>query len=259
MLVSTPASADVLSFFVHEETVPGANDVTVGPVDLLNGGYSEIISFDGAGGFVTTAYADFTQYRIGDGVIPGNVSGVSSQLGVIGGDANEYGVYALFTATGTVAPVAPGIFQFTGTSASATVWIDYNLDTTKAFGATASDPVTLAGNAEDYMILSASTLYSGTGILTGVGGFFDIVFSDPTLTNFGTDLDGQSYWTGLPVFSFLATIDGDFNTFALVGTQTVAGDVSLVFETVVPEPATLTLFGAGLLGAAVLARRRRKA
>lgn len=259
-LVAAPAQADVfLDFAVVETVVPGANSAVLDPVDKINGAYSERITFDGLGGFETHAIADFTQYLRDEGGTP-----VSSQLNVppdgpCGGAGqpecptlNQYGIYAIFTSDGTVSPMGPGFFQFSGGNGSVRVFIDPNLDTTKTLGATGGSAPIIAGNADDIEIMFANDLDSAFGILTPIGGFFDLVFRDPTLTAFGA-----TYWVNLPPpGTFRANIDGDFDTFVPAGTLTLTGDVSNVF---IPEPATLALLSSGLFAAGVAARRRRKA
>jgi hypothetical protein len=264
-LVATPAFADVfLDYTVVETVVPGADPAVLDPVDKINGAYSERITFDGLGGFETHAIADFTQYLNTEGGNP-----ISSQLnvpppapGTCGGlgqpvcppppTPNQYGIYAIFTSEGTVAG-GPGIFTFAGGTGSVRVFIDPLLDTSKTLGATGGSAPIIANDADDLEILFANDLDSGFGILVaGIGGFFDLVFRDPTLTAFGA-----TYWTNLPPpGTFRANIDGDFDTFVPAGTLTLTGDVSNVF---IPEPATLALLGSGLFAAGVAARRRRKA
>lgn len=237
-LASASAGAVVLpDFTVDEGSVPGNAAGTI-VADKGNGAYSERITFDGAGNFVAAAYADFGQYLSNDGT-----SLVASQLNT------NYGLYALFDASGTVAG-GPAVFTFTGGAASFTLWIDPGQNTTKTLGATGSDPVTLAGNADDYQIASASSLVSGTGVLVaGVGGFFDFVFDDFTLT-----LDGQNYFIAPNPFYLRVNVDGDFDSFAVAGTQTVNGDLSFVFQ--VPEPGMLGMLGLGLLGVALMSRKK---
>lgn len=244
-LASLPASAVGLfnEFTVDEGSVPGSSSVTF-VADKLNGGYSERITFDGAGGFVAAAFADFGQYFADDGTTLITISQLNA----------NYGLYALFESTGTVTPLGPpfpsGSAIFTGTSGAFSLFLDPDQNTTKTLGATGSDPITVSGNADDILIAFATDLTSATGVLTaGIGGFFDLIFNDFTLTP-----AGASYFIAPSPFYFRVNVDGDFDTFSITGTQTVTGDVSAVF---VPEPGTLALVGISLLGLGGLSRMRR--
>lgn len=248
-LVSLSARAVFEDFTVDEGSVPGNAAGTI-LADKLNGGYSERISFDGLGGFDATVFADFGQFFINEGTLL-----VASQLNT------SYGLYALFDSTGTIAG-GPDLFTFTGTSGAFTLWVDPLQDTDKTLGATGSDPVTLGDDSDDYLIAFANNLTAATGILVaGVGGFFDLVFDDFTLTSgdqsgaFGGDQNGTLYFTDPSPFYLRVNVDGDFDDFTVAGNQTVTGDVSAVFA--VPEPGTLALVGISLLGLGGLRRIRR--
>ena len=257
-LALTPrvASADFLDFTVDETSVEGFGSSSL-LVDKINGAYAEQIDL-GAGTFEVSVYVNFTQYLANEGVNP-----VSSQLGVIGGDADEYGLYALVTAAGTFTgsgtEADPFLFSFT--SANGEVWLDPDLDTTKALpgSGNAGDPIVLGGTGDDLLVMTASSLItslSGGQLNTVTGGNYQLVFSDPTIVA----PDGTAYWPDLPLFNLTAVNNGDFDD-ADVSDGVLSGDVSLTFQeqpAAVPEPATLTLFGLGLLSSGVAARRRRR-
>jgi hypothetical protein len=240
-MASVPAGAVVLADFTVDETsVEGLGGTF--EADKINGAYSETVTF-GAGTFDTVAYGDFGQYLSTDGTV--NVAPI--QLN------NTYGMYALFDGAGTFAPDGTNT-GFTFTDASFNLYIDPNLDTTKSLPGTAPGAVTLGSNGDDYLIGSATTISSGTGILVaGVGGFFDLVFEDFTLTN----PDGTSYFVSPDPFYIRVNVDGDFDSFLLTGTQTINGDFSAVFQ--VPEPGSIALLGMGLLGMGMALRRRKTA
>lgn len=255
LLLPVAANAEYLDFWVNESAVPGVPDDQGFVADAFNGVYSEILTFDGLGGFSATLIAQWRGYDFNEGLdpVPAPVYLAGSAL-----IPEQYGMYTVYTATGNITDLGGGEFRFTTTTGAAEIWVDPNSDTglgMAALPATGGLYPSLSINTDDELVLSASDIYFEDNTMRpGVGGFFDSRFFEPTIEAFG-----QEYWPTLFGINFLAaTVDGDFNEFDPTAAQniTTGGDLSANF-TVVPEPSTLVLFGLGLIGTAVAIRRKR--
>ena len=232
---SFSSQADFLDFQIDENPYGGE----VVNADKLNGGYTEIISFDDAGNFTASAFASMNQLFGNDGTAN------SSQIGSVIG-AN-YNLYATFTASGTV--MTPGAMgansSLSADSGSFSLFLDENQDTI------ANDVATLdlANTSDDKLLGSSDNLAENVGLLYGFGGVFDFMFRDFELT-----ADGDTYFVSPTPFYMSVRVDGDFDTVPLEGEQRVTGDVSAVFA--VPEPSTIAVLSLGLLGLGATSRRK---
>jgi PEP-CTERM motif len=244
--ISTASAAEVLPDFTIDINALSTviNVPTLLVADKFTGNYNEVLTVTAPGQFATEAYWDAGQVVHDDGTIPYNAG--TTKLGV------DYAIYALFTSTGSFVPAGTG-FDFTGATGTISIYLDQNLNTTKTLPATAPGAITRTLFADD-MLLASSTLLAGSAH-TGdplASGDYGLLFAPFNLTALGQ----QFFVAPVPFYSTIV-LKGQFNSFVPAGTQLINGSADAFFAANVPEPATLTLLGLGLVGSG-LARRRRK-
>ncbi len=260
-MMSVNATAGEM-FTISEGTVPGGavNNLNA---DEIQGSYNEVVQF-GVGTFDVNIHMQFGDYAT-------NGSTFGSQLGLAPAGpfdpASFYAMYGLFSGSGTyVQSGATTVFTFT--SGAYELWLDPESDSQKVDPVGYQTPGVVFGafgvtnTVDDYKLAFGDVSGGGGSLLCANNGDNCGAFGTnltTELTDDGTLLDGQSFFSAPVPFYELAFTSGDFTGFAVAPgtTQSVDGKISVIFNKV-PEPATLALFGLGLAGMAGVARRKSK-
>lgn len=242
--------------FTVNETIAGGTLTGIN-ADKITGNYVEVITFSG-NTFQASLLWNAGQFVSNDGTTP-----VASNLSPTGGTGAQYGLYALYQASGTFTQ-SGGVTTFNfqpSASSSLRLFLDPNSNTT--FGAPGTGLTAwTTGNAGDDLLIANGTPTTGQGTL------------DPTLSTctngincgsfgatstFALTASGSQYFTAPNPFYNVSFQSGQLNNFTPTGTQTINGSLDVVFGSAVPEPASVALIGLGLMGLGLSRRRSKKA
>jgi len=263
-VMAQTTGASFPNFTVTETTQAGAGTVQSFSADKITGNYTEVITFSG-NTFQASLLWNAGQFVTNDGTTP-----VPSQLSPTGGTASQYGLYALYQANGTFSTSSSGVTTFnfaSGSSPSLRVFLDPNSNTTFGAPGTGSGAWT-TGNAGEDLLIATGAPISGQGTLdptlstcTGGGGTAAGINcgSFGSSTTFNLTGAGSSYFTAPNPFYNVSFQSGQLNNFSPTGTQTINGSLDVVFNSQVPEPASIALVGLGLAGLGLSRRRNKKA
>jgi len=225
-------------------------------LDLMT--YTYEAEVDQSGGiFSETGLVMFTSFIDSD----------AAGTGVVGPyTPSNYVMYALFSVGGTVAADGSGGVDVTFSSFNLDIWIDdlsntmFNSPTLGAVNGNESYAA-IGNTGDDTHILHGNYVIGGAHVSPGLAGgdydtIFEVTYFDPSVWG------GDAFVTSLNQVTW-----GDFNgnNTSVIGVggagadfedALILGTGSMYFAFEVPEPATLALFGLGLMGLAGAKRRK---
>jgi len=194
--------------------------------------------------------------------------GLVNNSGIAQNGANPYALYFTVTATSHLAPSGPGLFGSFDTL-TYTLWGDVGGNCT--FSASASGPAKSCGGDTQLALVTGSLSTLGTNQVSIVNGIPSAAV-DVTIAN---GANAGNFWVSpslLSAFQFETSFTNTLQEITTSGTKFIIGAATgcgvnqdqpcpgggTIDLVPIPEPVTLSIFGAGLAGAAAMRRRKAK-
>jgi hypothetical protein len=216
-------------FQVTESVVSGAT-ANVFTADKITGSYSAVITFTG-NTFTLSGLWNAGQFVGNDGATP-----VASQLGQTGSTiANQYGMYAIYSASGTFTQNTNSTVTLNyAPGGNFLLILDPGTNTTFQQPANGSTAWTTSNNGDDVLIGTgipasgqgtldqtlATCIGSGTGINCGSFG---------STSSFALTAVGSQFFSAPNPYYNISFQSGQWNLFSPAGTQVINGSMDMVF------------------------------